>query len=616
MRIPSKSQQQAIAHLSGPAMVIAGPGSGKTFTIVRRILSLICDYHIPPQNILVITYTRAAAAEMKERFEKAAEEEAGGSVNFGTFHSICYHILKQSGKIKENSLIKESDKRKLIQMILRTMGLGSKSGYDAVTRLLAAISRNKNFPRSHKAASEGGAEALCPTGFSEEEFQKVQREYDRHLREQGMVDFDDMILLCLNLFSPQESAFGERYLERYRKLFRYILVDEFQDINPPQYEILKLLAHPSDNLFVVGDDDQAIYGFRGATPGIMRQFTEDFRGAREIMLTENYRCGAGIVKLAGEMISQNKERFAKEFIPTKPGGRVYFTCFDSHREEEKGIAGVLLALEQKELSDTAIIVRTNREAALYGGYLAESKIPVRKSGIRKEDIYHGFIMEDVAAFLRFLYEGNKRGDLICFMNKPNRFLTRAALPDETVRLRTLEQYYEKNPEMLGKLRVLFRQLQTAQGLSPFLAVSLFRKSLGYNEYLRQRAGGEEEFQRLHSLADQVQQCFSDYKGGIPVNAFVEQKALGEGGAPSETKTEAGVHILTMHGAKGLEFERVLLPDLNEGVIPGRECLSQKDFEEERRLLYVAVTRAKKELYLFCSRERGRKPSRYLEGLTI
>lgn len=225
-------------------------------------------------------------------------------------------------------------------------------------------------------------------------------------------------------------------------------------------------------------------------------------------------------------------------------------------------------------------------------------------------------MEDVAAFLRFLYEGNKRGDLICFMNKPNRFLTRAALPDETVRLRTLEQYYEKNPEMLGKLRVLFRQLQTAQGLSPFLAVSLFRKSLGYNEYLRQRAGGEEEFQRLHSLADQVQQCFSDYKGGIPVNAFVEQKALGEGGAPSETKTEAGVHILTMHGAKGLEFERVLLPDLNEGVIPGRECLSQKDFEEERRLLYVAVTRAKKELYLFCSRERGRKPSRYLEGLTI
>lgn len=620
MRIPSKSQQQAIDHLSGPAMVIAGPGSGKTFTIVQRILSLIDYHHIPAQNILVITYTRAAAAEMKERFEKAraarAKEPEPGSVNFGTFHSICYHILKQSGKIKENSLIKEIDQRKLIQVILKNMGLGSRSGYDAITELLHAISKGKNFACPHKTEAEGDANGLGLTGFSEEELQRVQREYDRYLREQGLVDFDDMILLCLKLFSTQENSFGESVLDRYRKLFCYILADEFQDINPPQYEILKLLAHPLDNLFVVGDDDQAIYGFRGATPGIMQQFSADFREARRIMLTENYRCGADIVKLAEELISQNRERFAKEFYPVRPKGRVIFTCFDSHREEEMGIAEVLSGLAPGELSDTAVIVRTNREAALYAGYLKENKIAVKKSRVRKEDPYHGFIMEDVMSFLGFLYEGSKRGDFICFMNKPNRFITRTALPDERVSLRALEQYYEKNPEMLGKLRSLFRQLKIAETLTPYLAVSFFRKSLGYNAYLRGRAKEEGEFQRLSSLADQVQECFRDYKKEAPVRDFVEQKARAEGGGAAKTGQETGVNILTMHGAKGLEFDRVFLPDLNEGVIPGRNCLSAKDLEEERRLLYVAVTRARKELYLYCSRERGRKPSRYLEGLTV
>lgn len=636
MRIPSKSQQQAIAHLSGPAMVIAGPGSGKTFTIVKRILNLICHYHVSPENILVITYTKAAASEMKERFEKeyvsalqagqadgrSIGSKAQAAVNFGTFHSICYHILKQSGIVKENSLIKESDKRKLMQVILGTMGLGSKSGYDEVTELISEISKRKNLSCLHDTSGEkmksGGTDSAYSVGsgqsvrFSEEELAAVFGEYGRHLREQGLIDFDDMILRCLELLTSDKKS-----LDRYRKLFGYLLVDEFQDINPPQYEILKLLAHPGDNLFVVGDDDQAIYGFRGATPGIMQQFAGDFDQAKQIMLTENYRCGADIVRLAGAMIAQNKERFSKEFYPVRPEGRVIFNCFDSHREEEKGIVKKLSALTEEELSETAIILRTNREAALYAGYLKEARIAVKGSGNagtdRKGDIYHGFIMQDVLAFLSYLYEGNRRSDFISFMNKPNRFLTRMALPEETVRIKALEQYYLKNREMLEKIRTLFRQLEIAEGLSPYLAVSFFRKTLGYNEYLRSRAGDGREYQSLLGLADKVQQCFFECKKGMSVREFA-QKASEEEDHAAEGGQESGVRILTMHGSKGLEFERVFLPDLNEGVIPGRESQTPEALEEERRLLYVAVTRAKRELYLYCSRERGRKPSRYLEGL--
>lgn len=615
-------------------MVIAGPGSGKTFTIVQRILSLICDHHISPSNILVITYTKAAAAEMKDRFEKAYT--GGGSVNFGTFHSICYHILKQSGKIKENSLIKESEKRKLLQVILGTIGLASQSGYDEVTQVINAISKNKNRfspPRKEGERKEGlqkeglqregqqregeqkeeeaSPYAASQSRISRQELTAIEREYERHLREQGMIDFDDMILLCLRLFSQDENCLGT-----YRKLFHYILVDEFQDINPPQYEILKLLAHPRNNLFVVGDDDQAIYGFRGASPKIMKQFSEDFTGAKQIMLTENYRCGAPIVRLAAEMIGQNSQRFSKEFYPIQPEGKVVFTCFDSHREQERGMAEILSALREEELLDSAVIVRTNREAALYAGYLREAEVAVKGSRIKEGDIYHGFIMEDMLSFLCYLYEGKRRGDFIGFMNKPNRFLTRKALPQERVSINALERYYEKNPQMLGMVRHFFRQLAIAEGLTPYLAVSFFRKSLCYNEYLRIRAGEEREYRRLCTLADQVQQCFKDCRPGAPVRAFVEQKALKEEAHLPQRQEEGGVHILTMHGAKGLEFDRVFLPDLNEGVIPGKDCMTPEALEEERRLLYVAVTRAKKELYLYCCKERGRKPSRYLEGLSL
>lgn len=684
-------------------MVIAGPGSGKTFTIVSRILFLIRHHHIPPEKILVITYTKAAALEMKERFEKALKEPYGSEpdmtepdmaepdtaepdtvlstrtrstlyphapgsqgslgmgVSFGTFHSICYHILKQSGVVRENSLIGESEKRKLVQVILGNMGFSSRCNYDTITALVNAISRMKNsadrgFLASEARSGKGPnrteespqavedsspwADAFpqdsVPDGFSIGEMAAVCREYDRHLEEMEKIDFDDMIVKCLRLFQRPEI------LEEYRKRFSCILVDEFQDINPPQYEILKCLSAPRGNLFVVGDDDQAIYGFRGATPGIMQRFGRDFPGGKQIMLTENYRCGAQIVQLAERMISCNQERFPKKFIPLRGQAGVTFTCFDTRQEQEREMVRAITSSGKDALCDTAVIVRTNREAALYAGSLRQAGIAVRGSRIREEDIFHGFIMEDVTAFLSFLYEGRRREDFIRFMNRPNRFLTRMALSGGNVEYGQFEKYYEHNPEMLGKVRLLFRQLQIAEGLRPHLAVSFFRKSLGYDNYLRDRAGDERHYQLLLRTADQVQKCFEDCKlegkgerspspdfgrrsahGGhreadfrSAVRSFVQQKAEKSGNHSPLIRQEEGVFVLTMHGSKGLEFERVFLPDLNEGIIPGKDIRTGQASEEERRLLYVAVTRAKKELYLYCTRERGRRPSRYLVDAQI
>ncbi|MDE7332717.1 MAG: ATP-dependent helicase [Lachnospiraceae bacterium] len=621
MREPSELQRQAINHLSGPAQVIAGPGSGKTFVITCRILHLIRQHRIPPEQILVITYTKAAAQEMKERFGKAWGAGAGetyNSVNFGTFHSICYNILRQSGISQSSSLIKEKDKRKLLQILLGNHGFSSKCTYDNISFLINTISRMKNLGDS------GSPEQFQENAdFSFQELCLLKEEYDSYLLEQNMLDFDDMITRCLRLLLENSSVRG-----KYQNMFSFILVDEFQDINSPQYEILKLLALPENNLFVVGDDDQGIYGFRGAKPEIMKRFMTDFFTAnvsseipcgiplkgRQFFLTENYRSGAAVVKLADQMIQRNQARFPKEFHPKKTGGKVTLSCFATRKEEEMCLLKELSCLRTDLLPDIAIILRTNIEVVQYAELLKGAGIAVKGTYLSKENLFHGFIMEDMVSFLCYLYEGRKRKDFIGFMNKPDRFFTRTALLHETVKQEDMEQYYRKNPAMLMEIGRFFGQMQIAASLQPYLALSFFRKTLGYDGYLRQKARDYGECQRWMSRADRIQSCFKEYACGISIRQFMEEQADRAGEACAKTVNRAGVSILTMHGAKGLEFSKVFLPDVNEGVIPGRESIRAGALEEERRLLYVAITRAKEDLFIYYTKERNRKLSRFLEGL--
>lgn len=604
MREPSKTQQKAIMHLHGPAEIIAGPGSGKTFTIVHRILYLIRQCHISPEKILVITYTKAAAREMKERYEREINHLSvpiSNPVNFGTFHSICYNILLQAGALTPSSLIKEADRRRFIQTLLQNQGIASANDFDTVSNILNEISRKKNLVKS---------EAPDKIAVTSVDFQTILRNYNNYLSEQGLIDFDDMITECLRLLRNKSSV-----RKKYQEQFSYLLADEFQDINLPQYEILKLLAYPENNLFVVGDDDQAIYGFRGATPGIMKQFPADFQGCKRIMLTENYRSGSRIINLAGEVIKGNTERFEKQFLPMQNGGHIQRTCFDNRTEEEQALVISLKELKNEELYNTAIILRTNLEAQLYKELLTKEQIPV--NGKRQNtDLWNSFILNDFISFLSFIYLGHKRSDLIKFMNKPNRFLLREAFPSEKVSRDHPMTYYQKNHDMQNTLDHFFSKLSIAEKLCPQLAISLFRGKLGYDDYLKEKAMSKENGNFYFRQADELQSFFGNYSPGTDLYAFVQK----ESEKSKELKTgyiqEKGVAVITMHASKGLEFDHVYLPDVNEGIIPGKKCLTKEALEEERRLLYVAITRARNTLNIYYTKERNRKLSRFLSEINF
>ncbi len=604
-RQPSKMQLRAVTHVRGPAIVIAGPGSGKTFTVIQRILYLICNAGINPDKILTITFTKAAAMEMQRRYQKEAKENPilskyRESVQFGTFHSICYHILKDSKAARGFSLIKESEKRKILEILLQNENAAQDMDYDKITDVIDAISRRKNKVQSDP-----------PAGLSGERFEKLLRDYEEMTGQRRLLDFDDMIAKCLSALR-EDSAFCRRWQER----FSHILVDEFQDINEPQYEVVKLLSAPSFHLFAVGDDDQSIYGFRGAVPRIMKSFIRDFPDAAQLFLTENYRSGREIVNLADCVISGSKDRFSKNMLPMREGGRIRCCFEESRKEEEKRLLSDIGHLSKEELDDSALIVRTNLEAFQYGALLTQNGIRIRQE-LKAFDPLQHFIMEDFAAFLRFCREGGRRKDFLKIMNKPNLYLSRQALVEENVTGEGLLAFYRNNAGMQDEVRRLFDRFRIASGLSPYLAVRFFRKVMGYDEYLKKKAKSRTEAVRFEETAGEIQELMRKMKPQESVDDFrsrLEEEAQGD--KAKEKTFQPGISVITMHGAKGLEFSGVFLPDLNEGVIPGRKARSPEEVEEERRLLYVAITRARNSLYLYYTRERNRKLTRFLEGITL
>lgn len=597
-------QQKAVTHVRGPAIVIAGPGSGKTFTVIQRILYLICNSGISPDKILTITFTKAAAMEMQQRYQKEAKENPilskyRETVRFGTFHSVCYHILKDSGTVRGFSLIKESEKRKILGILLQNGNAGQDLDYDRITDVIDSISRRKN-----------GVSAGLPAGLTGEQFEKLFQDYEEMTGQQRLLDFDDMIAKCLSALRA-DPVFCRSWQER----FSHILVDEFQDINEPQYEVVKLLSAPSFHLFAVGDDDQSIYGFRGAVPKIMKTFTQDFPDAARLFLTENYRSKSRIVGLADQVICQNKDRFLKTMLSIREGGDILCRYRETRKEEEKQILSDIGRLSEKEIADSALIVRTNLEAFQYGAMLRENGISIRQELKAFDPLCH-FIMEDYMAFLRFCREGHRRRDFLKIMNKPNLYLSRQALTEEAVTREGLLAFYRNNRDMQEKIHKLFERFKIASGLSPTLAVRFFRKVMGYDGYLGKKAKDRQEAERFEQIAQELQELMRKMFPGEKADEFRSRMAQEKEESKKDKILRPGISVITMHGAKGLEFSSVFLPDLNEGVIPGRNAHSPETVEEERRLLYVAITRAKDSLYLYYTRERNRKLTRFLEGITL
>ncbi len=595
----NRAQAQAIEHASGPMQVLAGPGSGKTYLTIRRIRHLIRHHGISPDKILIITFTKAAAQEMKERFS-VLTGYAYPEVHFGTFHAVYYHILRQSGN-PDLRLASAADKRNYLTHILNTIKSGEENNAELYGSLLKAISAVKNLSEISHASEflTNHSEELKP------QFPYIYEEYCRIMEEEHKIDFDDMILLCDRLLTCNTQV-----LTFWQNAFSHILVDEFQDISPLQYQILRRLSLPQNNLFVVGDDDQSIYGFRGAGPDIMRQFMNDYKEAKQLTLGINYRCTEDIVEAAQIVIADNKNRYVKELTADKKGQgerkkneAVKISSFADKEEEHKYLMEKLKEMPREELSQSAVIYRTNAEAGALSRELAAYNIPFcTKDNI--ENIFETPIARDIFSYLSFaeaVWEkgrsegGGQRGDFFRIMNKPTRYIHRQAAGEPVVTQRLLLDFYNKKPLMQETVRKLWVDLKILSTLRPYLAVDYIRRNMGYERCLYD-GKEKEKREEMKELLDELQRTAASIHSLTEWRAYEQEYTrMVQKKENTEKKQREGIRLLTMHMSKGLEYTRVYLPDIKKGAIPSRKALLPEAAEEERRLLYVAMTRAKEYL---------------------
>ncbi|MBO7339632.1 MAG: ATP-dependent helicase [Lachnospiraceae bacterium] len=501
------AQREAVTYVGpGPLLVLAGPGSGKTHVITRRVRYLTEVMGIAPEKILVLTFTKDAATSMKERYLKEISSENSKkfkTVNFGTIHSIFYHLLQDSVDLPEEHLLMDMEKKKLLMPILESFlpNANFMEINNFSMDMMSSISFYKNTGNRKEAERR-----LHP--YLQERFDDVFCTYEKRRKSLGKLDFDDMLADCKRLLS------GNKMLRKYwQSRYEHILIDEFQDVNPAQYDVIKLLAAPPYNLFGVGDDDQSIYGFRGADPGVMQVFAKEYH-AKQVTLNVNYRCNEEIVKSSLRLIGHNKERFVKKLVSYQAiendGWKKFWNkFFEKHSKKNK----VLGAKEGKNEKDLKKILMKKEPCKTD---VKHDPRDVRKNGVRK--LPYRTQEEEYQSICEICEEALRSGGTMAVLARTNRLLDRFA-----------------------------RELKIR-------------------------------------------------------------------GIPFDTTQDGKVALMTVHGSKGLEFDRVVLLDCNERTFPHGFNLDQKTMEEERRIFYVGMTRAKSELllpYVAGTKKHAEEASRFL-----
>ena len=599
------SQLRAIAHLSGPMMVLAGPGSGKTSVIVERTAYMTREGKIPPSSVLVVTFSRAAAKEMKERFLKFTRQTST-AVTFGTFHGIFYGILKQAYNLGAGNILSEDEKYTILKELTLEHGqeLAQEGDFPEDVAKEISIVKGGRISLEHYYSS------CCP----DEVFRQIYTGYQKTIRQRRKLDFDDMLLCCYELFNKRRDI-----LAAWQNKFQYIMVDEFQDINHLQYDIVRMLAKPRNNLFIVGDDDQSIYHFRGAKPEIMLNFTKDYPEAKQVLLDVNYRCSSNILQTAMNVIDCNKKRFPKQLsTPNKAGTPVKMLEYENPREEYMSLAATLKKrLDREEtIEDTAVLFRTNQEAEGLVGALMEYQIPFTMKE-QLPNLFRHWISRNLQAYLKMAAGDRSRKIFLEIMNRPNRYIARDALGSSTISFGELREFYKDKDWMCDRITTLETHLRILSTLAPYAAINFIRKGMGYEEYLMEYAQYRKiRPEELLEVLNRLQESAKGMKNLEEWEAYIEEytRKLAEQAKKQETKKE-GVVISTLHAVKGLEYDKVYIMNVNEGSIPYKKAVLEDALEEERRLFYVGMTRAKKELMLCYVRrqyEKERDPSRFLE----
>lgn len=601
----SKIQLDAVRVTEGPALIIAGPGSGKTTVLTNRIKFLIEEHKVAPEEILVITFSKAAALEMRTRFYSMCEDSFY-PVTFGTFHSVFFQIIHIQYHYNTSHILTLQKKRELMRLALKRSRIIDYPENELVDTLLKEVAYYKNTNES--------ADFKSDTNINSEMWKIAYKQYRDLQIAENKIDFEDMLLIVRNLFRKNREV-----LTQYQSRYKYILIDEYQDINDIQYDCVRMLAGDRANLWVCGDDDQSIYGFRGANPKIMLSFTNDYPNATVVKLTDNYRSSKRIVEAAGKVIAENRNRFNKDIRGMGADGIPVELIHTKDEEEEDSRILEMINNTDKPYTDIAILLRTNIQATRFADLLRRNDIPYSIKDSVVNPFMNAFFF-DILSYLRLRDSMVSQSDfsirdLLRILNKPSRYLrsdlinTGAKCLDEVIESLSGNLMYSQ------PLKVLKVQLRSMEKMDMYESINFIRKGIGYDNYMKLRLMNRDRFseymENMNWIQDMAKTC-DDLNELIYLSEHYEEMVKGNENAAGE-----GVHLMTYHGSKGLEFDTVILPRINEGVVPGNRSRDTESIEEERRMFYVAMTRAKNRLIIsfkIGTRLKPALPSRFINCL--
>lgn len=588
----NEKQLEAVNHLNGRMMVLAGPGSGKTTVITYRIKQLIDKHNIPPERILVITFTKVAANEMSSRFKNMTNSNY--KVVFGTFHSIFFKIIRMALGYKLENVLKEDERKFILKNIINLL----KIKFEDEDEFLKDISSEISLMKNELIDSKYYNPIVCST----DDYKMIVDRYEKFKIENKKIDFDDMLCICWKVLNEDKKC-----LEWWQKKYDYILIDEFQDINRVQYETICLLSQKHNNLFIVGDDDQSIYKFRGARPEFLLKFPKDFDKVKAVTLNINYRSTDNIISIANKIIENNKQRYTKNIIGTnKKGKSPILLKSDDIESEALLISKYIYKLHNKGVDwhNIAIIFRTNIQARAFVDKFMDMNFPfVMRDEI--PNIYDHWISKDILSYIKLALDFNKNDCLERIINKPTRYINKSLIQE--ARRKEGSLFYNlielENMQIWQRTRLeeLEYHLLIIKSKTPLEALKYIRNVVNYDDYIK-RYG---EFRKtgvkgLFEIADELKEAAKNYKTHEEflthiddyISELKNQKII-----KKDDRFKNSITLTTMHGAKGLEFDVVFIASVIEGVIPHEKSKTIFEIEEERRLFYVGVTRAKKLLYI-------------------
>ena len=590
----SSNQKKAIEHGAGPLMVLAGPGSGKTFVITHRIKYLIEGPGINPAHILVVTFSRAAAKEMKDRFEKLCKKSP---VTFGTFHSVFFNLLKTAYGFGSEQIASDELRYTLIKELIKRNSIENEDINTLAGNLLNEIALVKQDNISIKN--------YYSNSISSDTFKKIYSDYESELEARGKLDFEDMLSLTYELLSERSDI-----LKAVQNRYRYILVDEFQDINFLQYNIIKLMAGEKQNITVVGDDDQSIYRFRGARPEIMLGFERDFRNVKKVFLDINFRSSTQIVNASTKLISFNSKRFPKNFkAKNGDGAPVSLIEFKNPFLEVNSIIKDIkdYIKSGQDINNIAVLYRTNLSPRLLIERLMRNNIPFT---IRDAipNLFDHWVAKDIISYIKLAINMGDKSDLLRISNKPNRYISRDSLSSSRANIETLFDYYDDKSYMIKRIVELREHLRTIKNLKPATALRYIRNVVGYDEYIEEYCDmNGVESDDCYSILGDLENSAAEYNNFndwfVHMDEYKDELIEAR---KKSNENDKGVRLMTFHSSKGLEFDIVYIIDVNEGSVPYKKAKGGDEIEEERRMFYVAMTRARKKLFIcYCVENFGK-----------